>query len=122
MQGYDQLLDSYQNLVCSPDGNESIESISPGEQHDSEEHIDEDKGDLSSDRAEGDAGRRSPSGHGSGDRNENVSGRAASGESYEDEAFFRPKREEAASYTSFDGGNLGPGGRLLDKAGGSKRR
>lgn len=110
---HDYILDSYQNLVCSPGDNESVESIGPRPDSDSVEHAgvgdsDDDTperlaGDLSSDRAEGDPKRRSPSGHGSGDRNEagyaedaeSVRGRGASGESYEDEAdeaLFRPRR------------------------------
>ncbi|HEX2667247.1 MAG TPA: hypothetical protein VHP13_02640 [Gammaproteobacteria bacterium] len=107
------ILDSYQNVVCSPVDNEGIESIGPRPDPGSMEHAgdgdpDYDNperlaGDLSSDRAEGDSKRRSPSGHGSGDRNEpgyaeddeSVRGRGASGESYEDEAdeaLFRPRR------------------------------
>lgn len=124
----DQLLDSYQNPVGSPPRNESVEAISSTVSHvngymevadiyssqESPWQDDEDAeriaSDLSSDRAEGDAMRRSPAGHGSGDRNEpgyahhkdepegrdtSERGRASSGESFEDEAdnaLFRQPR------------------------------
>jgi hypothetical protein len=110
MHGYE--LDSYQNIVCSPGGNESVESIGSGPDRDSVEHAGGEgygddpnpgrlAGDLSSDRATPEAGR----------------GRGASGESYEDEAdqaMFRPRhKEKAATTDSWDGGDLSPSGKPI---------
>src|SRR5579885_2150348 len=83
-QMYGQILDSYQNPVTNsgvePDDREGVEGGGHDQQSaaiyaadglwDSDEDAERLAGDLSSDRAEGDAARRSPEGHGSGDRNE----------------------------------------------------
>ncbi len=107
MYGHDQIRDSYQNLVCSPDGNESVESIGPGQDRDSVEHAAQDG---SAEDADTQAGGSSSERHGDGH------GRGASGDSYEDEAdkvLLRPK-PKASTTDTYDGGNLSPTGKLIE--------
>ena len=104
MYGDEPLLDSYQNLIiCVPRGNESVESIGPAPDGDSVEHAaDDSAGDASDQDREG-------------------QGPAAGGESHQDEAdqaSLRPKRK-ASTTDTYDGGDLGPTGRQIERAKGS---
>jgi|SRR5579885_3589653 len=126
-------LDSYQNLICSPDTNESVETISAQDRSegvespidgirdevisiyategfwDNDEQAERVAADLSTNRAEGNPKRRTPSEHERRDGNDPgyaradegsvitgaEHGRASSGESFEDEedeVFYRSRR------------------------------
>lgn len=118
----DQIIDSYQNVVCSPAGNESVEAITGGrealqhvahvggymevadiylergERSENDEDAERIAGEPSSDREEGDPQRRPPTGHGSGDRNEPGHAHQEGGPSGDDES----ERGRASSGESFE--------------------